>query len=297
VTSLRALAADRFASPARAGAVLACAIYVIALMTGLIPLGVDAHSYWNANPLQPYNGLPVFAQDGYFYSPAFTQALGPLHALPWPIFAGLWSTALCAVLYWLSGRWFGFIVLVPVVAIEIAMGNIHILLAAAIAAGFRYPVLWSFVLLTKITPGIGLLWFFVRREWRSLSLALGATVVIATLSFVIAPQAWTDWLTTLKASLAQSAPQPVPVGLVPLPVRLVIAAGIVMYGARTNRRWVVPIAAVVALPVVYVNSLAILVAVPFLWEGREARLPRLFGRRRPAPADVATASSEAPATI
>jgi hypothetical protein len=297
VTTLRALAADRYASPVRAGAVLACAIYVVALTTGLIPLGVDAHSYWNANPLQPYNGLPVFAQDGYFYSPAFAQALGPLHALPWPIFAGLWSTALCAVLYWLSGRWFGFIVLVPFVAIEIAMGNIHILLAAAIAAGFRYPVLWSFVLLTKITPGIGLLWFFVRREWRSLGLALGATLVIATLSFVVAPQAWTDWLTTLKASLAQSAPQPVPVGLVPLPVRLVIAAGIVMYGARTNRRWVVPVAAVVALPVVYVNSLAILVAVPFLWEGRDAKLPRHFGRRRPAPADVATASSEAPATI
>ena len=103
----------------------------------LIPLGVDAHSYWNANPLQPYNGLPVFAQDAYFYSPAFTQALGPLHALPWPIFAGLWSAMLCAVLYWLAGRWFGFVILVPFVAIEIAMGNIHILLAAAIAAGFR----------------------------------------------------------------------------------------------------------------------------------------------------------------
>jgi hypothetical protein len=272
-------------------------IYIVALTLNLIPLGVDAHSYWNANPLQPYNGLPVFAQDGYFYSPAFTQALGPLHALPWPIFAGLWSAALCAVLYWLSGRWFGFIVLVPFVAIEIAMGNIHILLAAAIAAGFRYPVLWSFVLLTKITPGVGILWFFVRREWRSLGLALIATAVVAAVSFVTAPQAWADWLTTLKASLAQSAPQPLAFGLIPLSVRLVIAAGIVMYGARTDRRWLVPIAAVVALPVMYVNSLAILVAVPFLWEGRDEQLPRLLGRRQPAPADATPTPTEARATI
>jgi hypothetical protein len=271
-------------------------IYVLALTMNLIPLGVDAHSYWNANPLQPYNGLPVFAQDAYFYSPAFTQALGPLHALPWPIFAGLWSAMLCAVLYWLAGRWFGFVILVPFVAIEIAMGNIHILLAAAIAAGFRYPVLWSFLILTKVTPGVGLLWFFVRREWRSLGYALAATMIIAAASFVVAPQLWSDWITTLKATYAQAVQQPLLLGLIPIPGRLVIAAGIVMYGAKTDRRWVVPIAAVIAIPVMYVNSLTILVAVPFLWSARDERLPH-FGRRREAAAATTPAAVGASAVV
>ncbi len=46
-------------------------------------------------------------------------------------------------------------------------------MAAAIALGFRYPATWAFVLLAKVTPGIGLLWFLVRREWRNLAIALG----------------------------------------------------------------------------------------------------------------------------
>ena len=51
-------------------------------------------------------------------------------------------------------------------------------IAAAIVIGFRWPAAWSLVLLTKITPGIGLLWFAVRREWRSLAIALGAVIMI-----------------------------------------------------------------------------------------------------------------------
>ena len=43
----------------------------------------------------------------------------------------------------------------------------------AIVLGFRWPFTWAFVLLTKVTPGVGLLWFAVRREWRSLAIALG----------------------------------------------------------------------------------------------------------------------------
>ena len=65
---------------------------------------------------------------------------------------------------------------------EILIGNIHLLLAAAIVLGFRWPGTWAFVLLTKVTPGVGLLWFAVRREWRSLGIALGATAAIVAVS-------------------------------------------------------------------------------------------------------------------
>ena len=62
---------------------------------------------------------------------------------------------------------------------EIAGGNISLLLAVAIVWGFRWPWTWAFVLLTKITPGVGLLWFALRREWRQLAIALGATAAVA----------------------------------------------------------------------------------------------------------------------
>jgi hypothetical protein len=58
---------------------------------------------------------------------------------------------------------------------ELAGGNIEILIAVAIVVGFRWPAAWSFVLLTKVTPGVGLLWFAVRREWNQLATALVAT--------------------------------------------------------------------------------------------------------------------------
>ena len=45
--------------------------------------------------------------------------------------------------------------------VELSGGNIRLLGVAAVI-GFRRPP-WSFVILTKVTPGIGLLWFVVRR--------------------------------------------------------------------------------------------------------------------------------------
>ena len=145
----------------------------------------------------------------------------------------------------------------PFVAVELTGGNIHLLLAAAIVAGFRWPAAWSFVLLTKVTPGIGLLWFAVRREWRPLMIALGATAAIAGLTFIIVPGARPYVL-----------PQ-----LIPLPVRVAAAAVLVTWGARSNRRWVLPVAALVALPGPWMASWSLLVAIPVLASSRE-RPPR-----------------------
>jgi hypothetical protein len=52
---------------------------------------------------------------------------------------------------------------------------------------------------------------------------------------------------------------------VPLIVRLPLAAGLVAWGGLTDRRWTVPVGVTLALPVVWLNSLAVLVAlVPLL---------------------------------
>ena len=82
-----------------------------------------------------------------------------------------WTLILLGALVVLTGRrWLA--VGVVLALMELAGGNIHLLLAAAIVLGFRWPWTWSLVLLTKITPGIGLLWFVVRRSGGNLAIAL-----------------------------------------------------------------------------------------------------------------------------
>jgi hypothetical protein len=279
---------DRFAPPVRAGALLACVLFAATLYLGLVPLSVDGHAYWAADPLQPYNFGGLYTQDAYFYSPVFTQLLGPLHALPWPVFAGTWTLALTAVLAWLGGRWFGYVLLVPFVFIELAMGNIHILMAGAIVLGFRWPAAWALILLTKVTPGVGLIWFLVRREWRSLAIAIGLSAALAAVSFAFAPNLWADWIAVLQTTQANEVRASTPFDFIPLPVRLAIAAGLVAWAAATDRRWVVPVAATLALPVVYLNGLALLVAAPYLWTLDRARAGRPDRAAAPAVLGPAT---------
>ena len=75
---------------------------------------------------------------------------------------------------------------------HLTIGNLQPLILAAVVLGLRYPAMWAIPLLTKIGPGIGILWFVVRREWRSLGIALGTTAAIVVVSLVIDPGAWGD---------------------------------------------------------------------------------------------------------
>ncbi len=195
----------------------------------------------------------------------FTQLLGPLHLLPWPWFIGLWTIFLSAALVWQAGLWTGFALLFVPVFADLTVGNIHLLLAAAIVGGFRWPWLWVLPLITKVTPGIGLLWFVVRREWRNLAIALGVTAAVSLVSFVIAPQLWFAWVDALLAATRE----PEFVFLIPIPlwIRLLAAAALVIWGARTDRRWTVPVASMLALPILWVNGLAMLVGVLALVPG------------------------------
>src|SRR5690606_34712981 len=151
------------------------------------------------SPLYPGPGT----DDGYGfyrYSPVFMPVMVVFGALPWPVFAVGWIGIQAAAFVWLAGdhRWQA-LAFVPVL-FELYLGNIHLLLAVAVVLGFRWPAAWAFVLLTKITPGIGLLWFVLRREWRSLAIAVGATAAVVAVSFVLMPGAWRDWIELLIAN-------------------------------------------------------------------------------------------------
>jgi hypothetical protein len=218
----------------------------------------DARSYWLPTLADPYANANWTKPSAYVYSPAFLQLVAPLASLPWQAFVAAWTAILIGAVGFLTGRRllaFG----VFVAAAEIAGGNISLLLAVAIVAGFRWPAAWAFVLLTKVTPGIGLLWFVFRREWRPLFIALGATAAVAGASAWLMPAAWADWFQVLVAIAGRDGTwAAVPLSLW---VRLPIAVAVVAWGARTDRRWAVPIAAMIALPALWYGALSMILAV------------------------------------
>jgi hypothetical protein len=224
--------------------------------------GQDARCYYQATLANPYLHSDWNDPIAYVYSPAFLQLVSPLTALPWQAFMAAWTAVLIAAVRFLTGpRLLVAGLVFPFTAMEIAGGNISLLLAAAIVLGFRWPWTWSLVLLTKITPGIGLLWFAVRREWRALAIALGATALIAAVSFVVLPDQWRSWVDVVVRNVAAGKNGTWASVPVPLLIRLPIAVAIVVWGARTDRRWTVPVASMLALPALWYGGLSMLLAV------------------------------------
>jgi hypothetical protein len=229
---------------------------------------VDAYAYWATRSGDLYASAEAGRIGAYLYSAAFAQLLWPLVQLPWPIFCALWTAVLCAVYWLLVGRLALPLLLFIPIPFEIVSGNVHLLIAAAIVAGFRYPAAWSLPLLTKVTPGIGLIWFAARREWRALAIALGVTAAIAVVSAALAPSAWSEWFGLLRRDAAAPLDTPGWYAPIPLLIRLPIAAAVVAWGALTDRRWTLPVAVTLALPILWLNGFAVLAAVPPLL-GRE----------------------------
>lgn len=248
-------------------ATVAGALWMALILSNLLPLDAtpkDVHAYWAVDTAEPYRDAHLGAKDAFFYAPAVAQVLVPFTHLPFDVFRiayGILEVGLLAI------NGLAYTLIIPGVVEDVVRGNIHIPLAMAIMAGFRFPGAWAAVLLTKVTPGIGLVWFAVRGEWRSLAqvaTVTGAIVGISILIGGIGP--WADWLNLLRtnAELEQSYGY---LGVTPpsLFVRLPVALGVIAWGARANRRWTVPIGALLALPVIWPSGFALLAAVPPLW--------------------------------
>lgn len=250
--------------------------------------GYDAHSYWAADLDSLYAVRLAGGKDVFLYSPAFAQLLEPLRGLSFPEFLGLWTALIVAALAFIAGPLTLLVVLLRPVWLELVVGNVNLLIGAAIVLGFRFPAAWSFVLLTKVTPGVGLLWFAVRHEWRSLAVALGATAAIVAVSAALAPWLWVDWFNVLLTNGLAAVPTVSPVQ-VPLLLRLPIAILVIAWGARGNHRWTLPIGAFLALPVIWESGFSLLVAVLPLIDRRHLR-EWIDGIRAPLPR---AASSEA----
>jgi hypothetical protein len=121
----------------------------------------------------------------------------------------------------------------------------------------RRPPAFLFLALSKVSPGITALWWVVRREWRALAIALGASSAVIAVSFALAPALWIEYLTHISSE-ANHAPNLI---AIPLLVRLPIAAAVAILAARLDRPWLLAPAAVLALPLLWLHGLAVLVAI------------------------------------
>jgi hypothetical protein len=265
----------------RDGFVILAVVFVGLRLFAVPPWGdsVDAYAYWTTRDGDLY-GDSAGRIGAYLYSPAFAQALAPLTWLPLAAFTAAWTALLLAVYGWLAGPRLALalLLLVPI-PFEIISGNVHLLYAAVIVLGFRWPALWALPLLTKVTPGVGLVWFAVRREWRALAIASGTTAAIVAVSYLLAPADWAQWGEILRRDAVSPLETTGPFLPVPLVPRIGAAALLIAWGGLSDRRWTVPLGVTLALPVVWLNSLAILVALVPLLAGRTARLPWLLPSR------------------
>jgi hypothetical protein len=241
-----------------AGAAVAAEVAFIATQG----IGGDAHAYWAADLAHPYRHSTANTLDAYLYSPAFLQAIAPLRLLPFAWFFAIVVIAEAATAIWLAGPVVVAIALLPTpwspVFTDVWFGNISVLIAGVVALGLRRPAAWSFVLLTKVTPGVGILWFAGRRDWRALLLVAIATLAIVVVSIGLGGiQPWSDWLANLNANAALPAPDRA-IHLPPLGIRLVLAAAIALVAGWQKWPAAVPVVVILSVPVFWFGSLSLL---------------------------------------
>lgn len=242
---------------------------------------VDALIFWRAwNVPGLYVPDAVIWAVNYQYSPAFAQAIWPLTLLPWPAFALLVSAASVAAYAWLLrvvSMPLRIVALIAILSLTLPVGNIEWVLAlVAVAAARGYSAGWAAVLLTKVTPGIGVLWHVGRRDWRAVAVAGLVTLAIVAVSVALDPNLWIGWIGVLVNNATAGRSDVALVTLLPAPgmiVRLPAAGLLVLWGGLTGRAWTIPLAMVLAQPDLNLNTFALLAAVPRLkWFGRSSEL-------------------------
>jgi hypothetical protein len=249
----------------RDGTLLIGLLAGMAQVVGRLPSPGDAYINWiaGADPDLLYPARwDLVSQTAYVYPPPLAIAIGFLHVLPYEVYVVFTTTLLFASLWYCAGRWTPVIILAGIVGAYVPtlwplsvplsyalLGNVQLLLAAAIVVALRHPVAWSLPVLTKIGPGVGLVWHLARREWRSLAVALVACGVVVLVSAAAMPSAWGKYLAFVQRSSDLYIPLPV----VPIPwlVRLLMSAALIAWGGITGRAWTVPIGAGWAMPALY----------------------------------------------
>jgi hypothetical protein len=265
-TALRRMAAsidlDRWRSPIRLG-LSAVGVAMLVLVYSVPGPGFDFYAYWAVDPRDPYriaDGLGAF-----HYAPPVIWLAEPFKLLPFEAGYAVWTALMAALLVWMTRSWALAWCAFPPVASELYHGNIDLLLAAALVTGFRAPAAWVLLPITKVTTGINLLWPILRRDIRAI-----ATVAVVGLAVVVASLAlqgvdlWRAWIEHLLIRMGRPEAGGALIDI-SLWLRLPFAIAVMVWAAVSERRWLVPVAVALAMPLLWFHSFAALVAAQPLW--------------------------------
>jgi hypothetical protein len=232
---------------------------------GESPFGMDAFSYWLAQASSYRDNLTISGFAAWRYAPIWLPILWLPQHLTFILFAYLIAAVEFACLLYLTRSWvlgsFCFIF----VGFEIFEGNIYLLSAALLIFILRHVSqkpylagLWSFFLLTKVTPFILVSWHLFRGEWRQLTWALGMGGLIIGLGLLLDRTTWLAWISSFMTT-STDVIQASPLGLT-LPIRLGISLVLVAIGARSNRQIFLVPALFLAMPTIWWHTYSILIA-------------------------------------
>ena len=261
-TAVRRFAAsidvDRWRSPIRLG-LSAVGVAMLVIVYSVPGPGFDFYAYWAVDPTDPYripDGLGAF-----HYAPPVILLAEPFKLLTsFDVAYAVWTALMAALLVWVARSWALAWCAFPPVASELYHGNIDLLLAAALVAGFRAPAAWVLLPITKVTTGINLLWPILRRDRRAIATVAVVGLVVVVASFAVqGVDLWRAWIDHLLVRMGRPEAGGALIEI-SLWLRLPFAIVLMVWASLTSRRWVVPIAIALAMPLLWFHSLAILVA-------------------------------------
>jgi Glycosyltransferase family 87 len=262
------------------------------LMAPIVELGKtgasDARAYWAAGR-RLLQGTTLYADTAgqpfaFLYPPIAAQLVAPFSLLPLPVFAwGIRVLELLCLRY-VVGSWrlagVSMILCLPVVA-EIEAGNINLLIAAALAAAIRDDNRWLVLAAVPKFAALAALPFALARNRRALAFGAAGALLTCAVSLLYAPDLWRAYATFLLSQPSVDD-QWYNVGrVVPFPARLLFAGACALIAIR--RPAFMPVAVALSAPVVWFNSLSVLVAI----------VPAMTVDPQPRPALAATAAPAA----
>jgi hypothetical protein len=239
---------------------------------GRFPLPQDAWGYWTVDLTHLYPER--WGPDGqYMYPPPLAQLMTLIQPIGWGLFITLWTTLLWAALAYMLGRWTWLFVFLGIATVVFSWplaladvlghglnGNVQLFIAAGIVLAFRGNVLgWLPGLLTKVVSGLGLGWYVLRGEWRPVAITAIGTAVVVAVSFAFGASLWGEWISWTVGHAG--APPPVALEPIPFVVRLPMSVALLVWGAKTNRVWVVPTVVGWGTPGLYLGT------YPSMWIG------------------------------
>jgi len=249
----------------------------------------DDLAYWIAG-YRLWHGLPIYVDPSvafepfaFHYPPPVAQVLAPIVAvIPAVPFLLAFRALLLLTLWDLAGRrmldMLALIAFVPV-AWSLRVENVELLMAMAVVLGLRrWPWLFSIGALVKVSPGLGLVYFAMRRRWRDVAVSAAIGAAIVGISFILAPDLWPQSLAAIAGRTDAIGNSLVPV---PYTVRaaagfgLAVVAGLV--GARRGELLLVG-AVTIANPGLSLQGFAVLAAAIPIWRaGPDGLLARRDG--------------------